>query len=94
MAIDPFEESLGLTSEQIAELTPLRKKRRPRASPTEFVTLPYEQILAAAGQVGSAHLAVLVEIAHRRFRRHQNPIPLASKALEAVGITHGPNIAL
>jgi hypothetical protein len=88
MATDPFDSSnLRLTPEQIAELTPLQKKpARARPVGVEFVKLPYEQTLAAAGQARNAQLAVLVELAHQRFKTHENPVSLASKALKAVGI--------
>ena len=54
--------------------------------------LPYEQTLTVAGQLGDAPLAVLVELAHLRFKTHQNPVPLPNTALRAAGITHWANI--
>jgi hypothetical protein len=90
MTNNPFDsDEFRLTPEQIAKLTPQQKKqvkRRSRSS-VEFVRLPYEQTLAAAGQAKNALLAVLVELDHQRFVTHENPVSLASKALEAVGIT-------
>jgi hypothetical protein len=90
MATDPFDSSkLGLSPEQIVELASLQKKpskSRSRLSDVEFVMLPYEQTLAAAGQARNIQLAVLVELAHLRFKTHENPVALDNKALEAVGI--------
>jgi hypothetical protein len=89
MTNNPFDsDEFRLTPEQIAKLTPQQKKqvkRRSRSS-VEFVRLPYEQTLAAAGQAKNALLAVLVELDHQRFVTHENPVSLASKALETVGI--------
>jgi hypothetical protein len=96
MSGDPFD--LGrftFTPEQIAELTPLQKEpaksraARPATRRTRgFVQLPYERTLAAAGQLGNAPLAVLIELAYRAFKTRQNPVPLSNKALQAVGISH------
>ncbi|MFY9769410.1 MAG: hypothetical protein WAK04_04135 [Xanthobacteraceae bacterium] len=90
MATDPFDlKNLRLPPEQVAELAPLQKKQsksRSGASGVEFVMLPYEQTLAAAGRARNAQLAVLVELAHRRFATHENPVLLTNKILEAVGI--------
>jgi hypothetical protein len=87
MATDPFDSGgLRLTPEQVAELQKKQSKPRPRRSSVEFVMLPYEQTLAAAGRARNAQLAVLVELAHQRFTTHENPVSLASKALEVVGI--------
>jgi hypothetical protein len=49
--------------------------------------LPYERTLAAAGKVENATLAVLIELTHRRFKRHQNTVLLANQALAAAGIS-------
>jgi hypothetical protein len=92
MATDPFDSGgPRLTPEQVAKLASLQKKRsnpptRSRASGVEFVKLPYAQVLAAAGQARNTQLAVLVELAHQRFKTHENPVPLDNKALEAIGI--------
>jgi hypothetical protein len=89
MTINPFDsDGFRLTPEQVTNLTPLQKKqsKRLQRSNVEFVMLPYEQTLRAAGQAKNALLAVLVELAHQRFTTHENPVPLANKALEAVGI--------
>jgi hypothetical protein len=90
MATDPFDSSsLGLTPEQIAELASLQKKqssKQPRTTPTEFVMFPYEQILRAGGRLRNVQLVVLAELAHLRFKLHENPVPLGNQALEAVGI--------
>jgi hypothetical protein len=91
MATDPFDTSrLGLTPEQIAELASLQKKpsKHPRTAPTEFVKFPYEQLLRAGGRLGNTQLAILIELAHLRFKTHENPVPLGNKVLEAVGIKH------
>jgi hypothetical protein len=78
----------GLTPEQVAELASLQKKqsKQSQTTPAEFVKLPYEQTLAAAGRIRNAQLAVLVELAHQRFKTHENPVSLDNKTLEAVGI--------
>ena len=89
MTIDPFSsDDLKLTPEQIAGLTPLQKKQKkqPRISNVEFVKLPYEQFLAAAGRARNVQLAVLIELAHLRFKTHKNTVELGNKALAAVGI--------
>ena len=93
MSGDPLElGKFTFTPEQIAELTPLQKKsakaRAARRTGAKFVMLPYERTLAAAGQLGNAPLAVLVELAYRAFKTRQNPVPLSNKALQAVGISH------
>lgn len=98
MSDDPFDlTKLKLTLEQSAELTPLQKK--PKSKPrsgrsahrpagTKFIQLPYERTLAAAGRLGNAPLAVLIEVAHLAFKAHQKPVRLANKALRAIGIDH------
>lgn len=94
---DPFDlAKFKLTPEQIAKLAPFQK--RPKSKPrlprsrrqagTRFVQLPYERALAAAGQLGHAPMAVLIEIAHLAFKAHGKPAPLANRALRAVGIDH------
>jgi hypothetical protein len=93
MATDPFDsDNLSLTPEQIAELTSLQKKqsklksRSRTTTPTEFVMLPYERTLRAAGRLRNTQLAVLAELTHLRFRTRKNPVELDNKALAAVGI--------
>jgi hypothetical protein len=96
MSGDPFDlGKFTFTPERIAELTPLQKKpAKPRAARPatrrtgRFVQFPYERTLAAAGQLGNAPLAVLIELAYRAFKTRQNPVPLSNKALQAVGISH------
>ena len=91
MATDPLNlNGLALTLEQVATLAPLQKKAaavKARRARTKFVMLPYEQTLTVAGQIGDATLAVLVELAHRRFKTHRNPVSLPTEGLEAVGIS-------
>ena len=82
----PLDE-ISLTPEQVAELAPLQKKvSRPRPARAKFVQLPYELTLQAAGKLQNAQLAVLVELAHLRFKTHENPVPLTNTALRAAGI--------
>ena len=47
---------------------------------------PYEQFLAAAGRTRNIQLAVLIELAHLRFKTHKNTVELGNKALATVGI--------
>ena len=93
MATDQFDsDKARLSPEQIAELTSLQKKsrpkptKRPRISDIEFVMFPYEQFLAAAGRARNIQLAVLIELAHLRFKTHKSTVELGNKALAAVGI--------
>ena len=64
--------ALALAPETLAELAEARKqaqlKRVRPARPEAFVKLPYERTLAAAGRLGNAPLAVLVELPIRRSR--------------------------
>jgi hypothetical protein len=90
---DPFDlKRLTLTREDIRELEPLQKKQPKPSSRTrthtEFVKLPYAQTLAAAGHLGDARLAVLVELTHQAFKKHRSEVLLANAALQAVGISH------
>jgi hypothetical protein len=93
MGDNPFHNLGGLTlsSEQVTDLAPLQKKpstkQRKRNGKVKFVMLPYERTLAAAGKVENATLAVLIELTHRRFKRHQNTVLLANQALAAAGIS-------
>ena len=48
--------------------------------------LPYEKGLEVAGW-RDASLAVLVELAHRAFKTHQNTVPLANARLQLVGVS-------
>jgi hypothetical protein len=92
MATDLFDsDGFRLTPEEVAQLTPLQKKQAERRSRSsiEFVKLPYERTLVAAGQAKNALLAVLVELDHQRFTTHRNPVALSNKTLEAVGIKRG-----
>jgi hypothetical protein len=81
---------LALTPEQVAELAPLQKVSQPRqarSARAKFVKLPYEQILLAAGELQNAQLVVLVELAHLKFKMHQNPVPLSNTALRSAGMS-------
>ena len=94
MATEPVDPpdlaELTLTTQQVAELTPLQKHSQQQElhrSRTKFVILPYEQTLQAARQLQNAQLAVLVEIAHKIFKTHQNPTPLPNKTLQTAGVS-------
>lgn len=63
-----------------------RKRLHPGRSEA-FVKLPYERTLAAAGRLGDASMAVLIELAYQAFRTHRNVVPLANAALRSVGIS-------
>jgi hypothetical protein len=82
-------DEITLTPEQVAELAPLQKvsQTKPRLARAKFVQLPYEETLQAAGELQNAQLAVLVELAHLRFKTHENPVPLANTALRAAGLS-------
>jgi hypothetical protein len=93
---DPFDlAKLKLTAEQITELAPFQKKskskprlpRSRRQAGTTFIKLPYERALAAAGRLGNAPMAVLIEIGYLAFKAHGKLVPLANKALRAAGVT-------
>jgi hypothetical protein len=94
---DPFDlNALALTSEQFAELAPLQKaeaktkvrKTRPPVRRTgRFVQLPYERTMTAAGRIKCIPLAVLTELSFRLFKANQETVPLANKALRAVGVS-------
>ena len=95
MSNDPFDlAKLKLTPEQITELAPFQRKsklkpRLPqsrRQAGTRFIQLPYERALAAAGQLGHAPMAVLVEVAYLAFKAHGKPVPIANKTLRTIGI--------
>ena len=49
--------------------------------------LPYERTLAAAGRLGDAPLAVLVELTHRAFKTRQDTVLLANAGLQSVGVS-------
>jgi hypothetical protein len=89
---DPFDLSrMTLTSEQVAELARFQKKSEAKSrklSRTQFVMLPYEEAMAAAGFMGNIQLAVLIELAQQNFKTHKNPVRLvANKALRAIGVS-------
>ena len=86
---------ITLTPEQVAELAPLQRvsQPKPRLARAKFVQLPYEETLQAAGELQNSQLAVLVELAHSRFKMHQNPVPLSNKALRAAGLSRVAKIA-
>jgi hypothetical protein len=75
----------------MAELAPLQKKAKApvsRAPRAEFVQLPYKLTLVAAGKLKGTTLAVLIELAHQRFKARENPVALTNAALRSVGVTH------
>ena len=59
---------------------------QPRPKNETFVKLPYESALAIAGR-RDASMAVLVELAHLRFRKRDNPVSIGNAALRAVGVS-------
>ena len=81
----------GSKLERLKSQAKTQPKRAP-SRPEAFVQLPYERTLAAAGQLGDAPLAVLVELAHRAFKTHQNTVPLANAALKAVGVSRDAKV--
>ena len=96
-AADTFDlGALALTPETLAELAEARKQAQPKrvrpARPEAFVKLPYERTLAAAGRLGNAPLAVLVELAYQAFKRHRSVVPLANAALRSVGVSHDAKV--
>lgn len=85
-------DKVALSPKQIADFASLQKrsnsvKLRKRSGQAKFVMLPYERTLAAAAKLKNATLAVLVELAHRRFKTHKNPVLLSNEALAAVGVS-------
>jgi hypothetical protein len=91
-AADTFDPgAVALTPQTLAELAEARKqaqlKRVRPARPEPFVKLPYERTLAAAGRLGNAPLAVLVELAYQAFKTHRTVVPLANAALRSVGVS-------
>jgi hypothetical protein len=89
---DPFDLSkMALNAEMITKLMPFQKtaaakpKRRRRV---EFVMLPYDQTMAAAGAMKDATLAVMVELAHQVFKAHKREVVLSNYALRPVGISY------
>jgi hypothetical protein len=90
---DPFDLSkMALNAETIAELMPFQKaaaaKPPKRRSRVEFVMLPYDQTIAAAGAMKNAALAVMVELANQMFKKHTAKVALGNSALRSVGISH------
>ncbi len=90
---DAFDiDAYRLTPESAAAIAKAREQLQPRkrlrsARPEAFVKLPYERTLAAAGRLGNAPMAVLVELAHQAFRTHKSRVPLANAALQKVGVS-------
>ena len=94
---DAFDlDAYRLTPEQAAEIAKAHKQTQPKrarlAEPEAFVMLPYTQTLAAAGRLGDAPMAVLVELAYQHFKTHRNVIPLGNAAFESVGISHDAKV--
>jgi hypothetical protein len=84
-------DALRLTPEKLAELQ--RKALQTKKSKSEtFVKLPYRRTLAAAGRLGDAPMAVMVELAHQAFRTHRKQVPLGNAALRAVGVSHDAKV--
>jgi hypothetical protein len=84
-------DALRLTPEKLAELQ--RKAQPTKKSESEtFMKLPYRRTLAAAGRLGDAPMAVMVELAHQAFRTHRKRVPLGNAALRAVGVSHDAKV--
>jgi hypothetical protein len=91
---DPFDLSkMALDAKLIAELAPFQKtsaakpKRQSSRVKAEFVMLPYERTLAAAGGMKCAPLAVLIELAYQRFKTKKSEVVLTNSALRSIGIS-------
>ena len=64
-----------------------KKKRK------DFVMFEnYGRVLAGAGRLRDAPLAVLLVLAHRSFKMHQNTVPLGNKTLQSAGISHDAKV--
>ena len=64
------------------------KVRVPKAKRKDFVMFEnYGRVLAGAGRLRDAPLAVLLVLAHRSFKMHSNTVPLGNKTLLSVGIS-------
>jgi hypothetical protein len=91
---DPFDMGkMALDAKTIAELMPFQKSsaskpRRQARAKAKFVILPYEQALAAAGQMKCAPLAVLIELAYQIFKHKQSRVALTNSALRSIGISY------
>src|SRR5271170_3908704 len=81
--------------EQIVELHEAQRRgrgkstqsgRTPKAKRGEFVQLPYAQVQAITAR-RDASMAVLVELAYRKFKTKRNMIPLANATLRSVGVS-------
>jgi hypothetical protein len=89
---DPFDlNNLQPAGEQLVELLAQQKKpgdkpaaRRPRRTlrTDKFVMLPYPRMLKVGGI-----LAVLVELAHLKFKKKSSVVLLTNKNLRAAGVT-------
>jgi hypothetical protein len=89
-AFDP--DAYRITPELAVVIAKARRQLQPRrrshpAKPEAFVMLPYERTLAAAGRLGDAPMAVLVELAYLAFKTHRNQILLANATLQKVGVS-------
>jgi hypothetical protein len=65
--------------------------RVPRVKDGTFVKLPYESARIIAGR-RDASMAVLIELAHLRFRRRESVVPLGNAALQSVGVSHDAKV--
>jgi hypothetical protein len=63
------------------------RKLKRRSQRVEFVMLPYAQTMCAAGKVGSAALAVMVELAYQVFKTHKTEVVLSNAMLRSIGIS-------
>jgi hypothetical protein len=88
-AVTP-EELVDLQARARAQSS--ERKRGRKAEPEAFVLLPYERTLAAAGRLRDAPMAVLVELAHRAFKTHKNPVLLSNAALAVAGVSHDAKV--
>ncbi len=64
------------------------KLKRRTEKGVEFVMLPYEQTLAAAGHMKCAVLAVMVELAYQMFRTKSREVRLSNSTLRPIGISY------
>jgi hypothetical protein len=79
---DIFDDLPGLREAQ-------RGGRRRTKSKETFARFPHDRALALYPQIGRAAWAILIELDRALLKsRGRNPIPLPSRNLKAVGISH------